>query len=245
MWNLWHGCHKVSEGCAHCYVYRGDAKYDRDASKVFKTHQFKVPVMRMRNGDYKHPGGTLFWTCFTSDFLFEGADEWRSEAWKMIGQRPDCHFLFLTKRIDRFMVNLPADWGDGYDNVTVGCTCENQHRVDSRLPDFKDLPIKHKLIIHEPLLGEIDVSRYLDDSIQEVVVGGESGPSARKCDYSWVQKIRQQCVEAGVSFTFKQTGANFVKDGRTYMIPRKLQHAQAKKAGIDFHARHPGFLRRD
>lgn len=26
MWNLWHGCHKLSAGCKHCYVYRGDAR---------------------------------------------------------------------------------------------------------------------------------------------------------------------------------------------------------------------------
>lgn len=24
MWNLWHGCHKISERCQHCYVYRRD-----------------------------------------------------------------------------------------------------------------------------------------------------------------------------------------------------------------------------
>ena len=23
-WNLWHGCHKCSPGCWHCYVYRRD-----------------------------------------------------------------------------------------------------------------------------------------------------------------------------------------------------------------------------
>ena len=32
MWNLWHGCHKLSEGCRHCYVYRTDGKYGKDSS---------------------------------------------------------------------------------------------------------------------------------------------------------------------------------------------------------------------
>jgi protein gp37 len=53
-------------------------------------------------------------------------DPWRDECWAMIRQRPDLHFIFLTKRIDRFVQCIPDDWGEGYDNVTVGCTVENQ-----------------------------------------------------------------------------------------------------------------------
>ena len=40
-------------------------------------------------------------------------------------------------------------------------------------------------------------------------------------------------LEAGVRFTFHQTGARLRKDGRIYRIPRYLQHEQARKAGID------------
>ena len=59
---------------------------------------------------------------------------------------------------------------------------------------------------------------------------------ARPCDYSWVLDIRRQCMEAGVSFWFKQTGARLIKDGRLYRIPRSQQHAQARRAGIDYAA---------
>lgn len=245
MWNLWHGCQKISDGCANCYVYRSDDKHERDASIVYKTQKFSLPVKKKRNGEYSHPAGTLFWTCFTSDFLLDDADEWRKEAWQMIRQRSDCHFLFITKRIDRFLVNLPDDWGDGYDNVTVCCTCENQKQADLRLPVFKSLPVKHKVIIHEPLLSEIDIAKHLDETIEEVVVGGESGNNARPCNYSWVLKIRQDCINAGVSFTFKQTGANFLKDGRSYKIARNLQHVQARKAGINFCGSCKSYLGRD
>ena len=48
------------------------------------------------------------------------------------------------------------DWGMGYENVTVCCTMENQRRADERLPMFLELPIRHKQIICEPLLGPID-----------------------------------------------------------------------------------------
>ena len=55
----------------------------------------------------------------------EEADAWRLECWQMIRERSDLHFLFLTKRIDRFMDCVPDDWNDGYENVSVGCTVEN------------------------------------------------------------------------------------------------------------------------
>lgn len=245
MWNLWHGCHKISPGCLNCYVYRADGRHERDASVVYKTASFDLPVKKKRGGDFKHPAGTLFWTCFTSDFLLEDADEWRIAAWQMIKQRADCHFLFITKRIDRFLVNLPGDWGDGYENVTVCCTCENQQQVDLRLPVFKIMPVRHKVIIHEPLLSAIDITAHLDASIEEVVVGGESGPEARVCNYDWVLNIRQQCIAAGVSFTFKQTGARFMKDRKLYRIARNLQHEQARKAGINFSGRNRSYLDRD
>ncbi|WP_054742129.1 hypothetical protein [Cellulosilyticum ruminicola] len=48
--------------------------------------------------------------CFQSDFLIEEADEWRKEGRQMIKQRSECTFLFLTKRIDRFMQCIPEDW---------------------------------------------------------------------------------------------------------------------------------------
>ena len=69
-----------------------------------------------------------------------------------------------------------------------------------------------------------------------VVAWAAAGDVDRGQDYDWVLDLRRQCVEAGVSFRFKQTGAIFKKDGRYYYVPRKLQHVQAKKAGIDYFA---------
>ena len=165
----------------------------------------------------------------------------------MIRQRPDLHFYIVTKRPERFCVNLPNDWGEGYDNVTVACTVENQRRADERLPLFRELPIRHKAIICEPLLGPIDFRGWLAPSAyatspinrdaqrcEQVTVGGESGREARVCDFDWVLRIRQQCVDANVPFHFKQTGANFRKEGREYHIPRRLQMEQARKADIGF-----------
>ena len=233
-WNPWHGCHKYSQGCAHCYVYRMDEKYQRDASLVRKTGDFNLPVRKSKKtGDYQLPPGSMVWTCFTSDFFLEDADPWRPEAWAIIRERRDCRFLFITKRILRFYECIPPDWGNGYENVHICCTMENQLAVDERLPFFRQLPIRYKSVICEPLLGPLQLQPHLGPWAQEVLVGGESGLEARPCDYAWVLQIREQCIQSHVSFTFRQTGYRLVKDGICYLVPRKYQHAQARKAGID------------
>ncbi|MEA4913321.1 MAG: DUF5131 family protein [Christensenella sp.] len=232
-WNPWHGCHKTSAGCAHCYVYRMDDKHGKDASIVTKTSGFYLPIAHARDGSYKVPPGSQIATCFTSDFLLEDADAWRGEAWRMMRERSDCEFFFITKRMTRFLQCIPEDWGEGYPNVTICCTVENQAKVDERLPIFHDAPIARKLIVCEPLLERLDLSAYLGDWVDSVSVGGESGNEARVCDYDWVLEIRRQCMEANVPFCFRQTGANFVKDGRHYQIKRSLQHSQARKANIN------------
>ena len=210
-----------------------DGRHQKDASVVQKTNAFYLPISHARDGSYKIPPGSLIGTCFTSDFLLEDADAWRGEAWRMIRERSDCYFLFITKRITRFASCIPEDWGEGYKNLTICCTVENQAKVDERLPVFREAKIAHKIIVCEPLLERLDLSPYLGDWVDSVSVGGESGEQARTCDYDWVLEIRAQCMAANVPFHFRQTGANFVKDGKRYRIPRKLQHAQARKANIN------------
>lgn len=232
-WRPWHGCHKCSPGCLNCYVYRGDARYGRDASQVYRTGEFDLPVRGRRDGTPRLSPGETVYTCLTSDFFLEEADEWRPRAWRMIRSRPDLMFFIITKRIERFEVGLPEDWGAGYGNVTLAATCENQQKADERLPILCELPLFHREIICEPLLEAISLDRYLCDRIEGVTVGGESGPNARLCRYDWVLDIARACRAAGVPFHFKQTGARFEKDGRLYHIPRREQHDQARRAGID------------
>ncbi len=234
IWNPWHGCQKLSTGCKHCYVYRGDAKRNVDSTQVTRTKNFDLPLHKKRNGEYKAPAGTLLYTCFTSDFFLEEADAWRTEAWDMIRERSDLNFLIITKRIDRFAACTPADWGEGYPNVTICCTIENQDRADYRMPIYKAAPIQHKILICEPLLERIDLTAYgIGAWVEQVVVGGESGKEARPCDFEWVMELHHLCKQQHVSFWFKQTGARFVKDGVLYHINRALQHAQARKASIN------------
>lgn len=100
--------------------------------------------------------------------------------------------------------------------------------------DFRDAPIRHKFLACEPLLERLDLAPHLGPWVEQVIAGGESGNAARPCDYAWLLALRAQCVAAGIAFRFKQTGANFIKDSRHYRIERRFQHAQARRAGIDF-----------
>lgn len=235
-WNPWHGCTKISPGCKYCYVYRQDEMYGADISSSLcrKTGNFNLPLKKKRDGSFKIPEGRIVFTCFTSDFLLEDADPWRGECWEMMRIRQDLMFYFFTKRIDRLEKCLPREWGEGFDNVIIGCTVENRAMADYRLPIFKSLPIKHKSIIVAPMLEHMDISAYIDEEIEEVSVSGESGADARPCNYEWVLDIRRQCIEKNVPFRFHQTGAHFIKDGKMYYVKRKYQLSQAAKAGINF-----------
>lgn len=232
-WDPWRGCHRYSEGCRFCYIHKGDSKRGIDTNLIVKTERFYAPIARNKAGEYKIKSGQMVFLCFSTDFLVEDADQWRDECWQMIRERSDVHFLFLTKRIERFLECIPKDWNEGYENVTVGCTVENQDRADYRLSIFKELPIKHKNIICQPMIGPIDLSAYLD-GVELVVAGGESDQNARPMDYRWVLSLREQCMAKGVNFQFRQCGTHFIKDGKSYTLSTRDLCSQARKANIDY-----------
>lgn len=238
MWNPWRGCHRYSEGCQHCYIHKGDAKRGIDTNLIVKAQKQPAISERYKKGDkageYKVKSGETVYLCFSSDFLLPEADEWRSECWALMRERSDLHFVFLTKRIERLADCLPKDWGEGYDNVTVGCTVENQRNADYRLGIFDCLPIKHKSIICQPLLEEINIEQHLL-GVELVMVGGEQDRFARPFHYAWVLALREQCLRHKISFNFRQCGSNFIKDGINYRLSPQILFSQARKADIDIH----------
>ncbi|MDE7418605.1 MAG: phage Gp37/Gp68 family protein [Muribaculaceae bacterium] len=234
IWNPWHGCHKISEGCDHCYMYFLDSKRGVNTSIVTKTANFNLPIQRDRKGYYRLKSGMQIYVCLSTDFFVEEADKWRQEIWKMIRQRPDIAFRILTKRAHRIKECLPDDWGDGYPNVMLSVTCENQKRADERLPILLSIPARHKGFMAAPFIGKIDASEYLSSGqIEEVLCGGENYDGARVCRYDWVESLSRQCLENEVTFNFIETGTVFEKDGKTYQIPSKrTQSLQAFKSGL-------------
>ncbi|MDE6562322.1 MAG: phage Gp37/Gp68 family protein [Muribaculaceae bacterium] len=248
IWNPWHGCHKISEGCDHCYMYFLDSKRGVDTSVVTKTANFNLPVQRDRKGNFKLKSGMQIYVCLSTDFFVEEADKWRQEIWHIIRQRSDIAFRILTKRAHRIKECLPDDWGEGYPNVMLSVTCENQRRADERLPILLSIPARHKGFMAAPFIGEIDAAKYLvTGQIEEVLCGGENYDGARVCRYEWVESLAKQCIEHEVTFNFIETGTVFEKDGKTYRIPSKrIQSTQAYKSGLSksfgkpkFELKHP------
>ena len=229
-WEPWTGCYPLSDGCKYCYFYGPHAKrYGQDT--IRKTDKFDWPVRTNPKGEYNIKGDKILATCFATDFFLPEADEWRGEAWAMIKQRPDIEFLILTKRIDRFEASLPPDWGEGYGNVNLGCTIENQETADYRMPLFLSYPIKRRFAACSPLLGPINLRPYLG-ALEHVTVAGEAGREARVCDYEWVLDIREQCVNAGATFWFKSTGSRFRRGGTVETINPYKQGGLAKELDI-------------
>lgn len=239
IWNPWHGCHKVSEGCEHCYMYFLDSKRGIDTSHVFRTANFRMPILRKRDGSFKIPSGMTLYVGLSTDFFVEEADPWRDEVWRMIKQRPDVFFRLLTKRPQRFAECLPLDWGNGYENVMLSVTTENQKRADERLPILLGTPAKHRGFMAAPYLSPIDAAHYLATGlIEEVLCGGENYDGARPCHYEWVKCLGAQCRLYDVTFNFIETGTSFVKEGKTYHIPSKrIQSQQAFYSGLSYQGR--------
>ena len=52
-WNPWHGCHKISAGCEHCYVYRMDERHGKETGVVTRLKDFDKVLHKNRKGEYK------------------------------------------------------------------------------------------------------------------------------------------------------------------------------------------------
>lgn len=239
-WNPWHGCHKCSEGCQNCYAYFLDKRYGRDTNEVVKNKSnFNFPIKKDRNGHYKLDCGSFVRVCMTSDFFLEEADAWRAEAWSFIRQRPDITFSLLTKRAQRIKMCLPADWGEGWDNVTFSVSCENQNRLNERMPYLLDVPCKHRWVSLKPFIGEIEIEEYLNSGqIETVLAGGENYLGMRPLHQEWVEKVCDACKKNRVQFIFGQTGNVYIKDGKEYKIHNRTeQMVQALKSGLNYPAK--------
>ncbi|MBS1362607.1 MAG: DUF5131 family protein [Bacilli bacterium] len=237
IWNPWHGCIKKSEGCENCYMYYLDYKHGKNGSNIYKSNNnFYYPIKKKLNGEYQIKSGELIRVCMTSDFFLEEADEWRFEAWQLIASRKDVKFYILTKRPERIMDNLPSDWNEGYENVILNVTCENQRRVEDRMPIFMKVPAKHKGVMVAPFIGEVSLLKYLNlGNIEQVICGGENYNGSRICNFEWVKKLANECKEASVNFSFIETGTYFVKDKKLYIINnKKTQSIMAYKANLNF-----------
>lgn len=236
IWNPWHGCKKISEGCKYCYMMYNDQKRGLDGTIIYKTKGFYYPLEKDRYGQYKIKSGEIIRVCMNSDFFLEEADKWRDEVWQIIKQRSDVIFYILTKRANRIRDCLPLDWNKGYDNVFLNVTCENQRQADLRLPILMHIPAKHKGIMCAPLIGPIDFKDYLDQmQVDQIVVGGENYGSLRCNHHEWVESLFNQAKAKDIKFCFIETGTYYKKDHQIYrIISKQKQSKQAYKSKLQY-----------
>ena len=101
IWNPWHGCKRISEGCENCYMYYLDSLRGKDGAEIYKVkNNFDYPLHKDRNGNYKIKSGEYIRVCMTSDFFLKEADCWREEVWKIIKKRSDVIFGSVTTMVD-------------------------------------------------------------------------------------------------------------------------------------------------
>ena len=204
-WNPWQGCLKVSPGCKYCYMYRDKKRYGQNPKAVVrsKAPTFYAPLTKLR--------GPLVFTCSWSDFFIAEADSWRSDAWDVIRQTPHLTYQILTKRPERITDNLPFDWGNGWSNVWLGVSVENNEQR-WRMDILRNIPATIRFVSAEPLLEAVELDL---ESFGWVISGGESGigDKWRPAEIEWFLNIRNQCIAANVPFFHKQHGGNKRIDG--------------------------------
>ena len=247
IWNPWHGCSKVSEGCKNCYMMYLDKIHNNNFKGVFKTTSFNYPLKKNRDGSYKVKSGELIRVCMNSDFFIEEADSYRDEAWKIIKERSDVKFFLLTKRPERIEKCLPSDWGDGYENVFLNVTTENQKRADERIPILFEIKAKHKGIMIAPILEYVNFKSYLKEGIiEQVICGGENYEGNRPCNFDWIKQIANDIKPHNITFAFIETGTTFIKDNKTYIIKNKaIQAKMAYRSNVSFKGKDINFILKD
>ncbi|MBF6138281.1 phage Gp37/Gp68 family protein [Nocardia otitidiscaviarum] len=97
-------------------------------------------------------------------------------------------------------------------NVWVGVSAEDQRWAEIRIPTLIDTPAAVRFVSCEPLLGAVDLRRWMP-GLDWVIVGGESGPHARPMRPEWARSLRDQCTDTAgeVQFFFKQWGGRTPK----------------------------------
>ncbi len=131
-------------------------------------------------------------------------DSQRARLWELISATPSLDWLLLTKRPQKIAALVP--WQKTWpQNVWIGATVEHQRLAASRIEALLSAPAAVHFLSCEPLLSSLDLRPWLD-RLDWIIAGGESGAHARQADPAWFRSLRDQCVEAGIAFYFKQWG---------------------------------------
>jgi len=201
-WNPVTGCTKVSPGCDHCYAetfaerWRGTRNhpYEHGFDLQLRPERLSQPL------SWKRPA-RIFVNSMGDLFHADVPEEYIREVFKVMIAADHHIFQVLTKRaerMERLMRRIPTA-----PNIWLGVSLESPQYY-SRIRHLSRIDSAVRFLSCEPLLAEL---RELPlGGIDWVIVGGESGPGARPIEERWATEIRDQCLNAGVAFFFKQWG---------------------------------------
>jgi protein gp37 len=218
-WNPITGCSKYSAGCKNCYAEimahrlhaMGLEKYKNGFSVTMHKDVLNEPL------SWQKP--CSIFVCSMSDIFHEKVPfKFVNQIMDIIKKTPQHNYQLLTKRADRMAeyfqkAEIPL-------NVWLGVTVENT-QAKQRIDILRELSAPIKFLSCEPLLedlGELNLK-----NIDWVIVGGESGLSARIIKKEWVESIKEQTENQKTDFFFKQWGT-WGSDGI-----KRSKHANGKK----------------
>lgn len=207
--NPWWGCTKVSDGCKFCYAHTIANRFGHEiwgpgtTRRTFGENHWREPLRWNRKAAENGERLRVFCASMADVFDPEAPAEERERLWELIRETPHLDWQILTKRPHLIAQDLPPDWDDGYPNVWLGTSVEDE-RVLNRIESLTAVPAGVHFLSLEPLIGPL--SHLPLDGIEWAIVGGESGPGARPMKFEWVEEIRLQCETADVPFFFKQWG---------------------------------------
>jgi len=210
-WNPTSGCTKISSGCKNCYAERMSKRLQAMGVDKYKDG-FKLrmhPEVLSEPYSWRNPR-TVFVNSMSDLFHENMPFDFIEKVFKVMNENPIHTFQVLTKRAD--LLSQYSDRLKWTKNIWMGVTVENQDNI-SRIDFLRNVKANVRFLSIEPLLGRIENLNL--ENIEWVIVGGESGPGARRMDESWVLEIKEQCINQSTPFFFKQWGGtNKKKNGR-------------------------------
>ena len=235
-WNPVTGCTKLSAGCDHCYAERWSERFRGVEGHPFESG-FDLTLRPSRVGQplewrrsrmiFVNSMSDLFHKRIPVPFIAKVFDTMERADWHV--------FQVLTKRssLMRRFVNNRFAASPVPRHIWLGVSVENRQTL-SRLEHLRKTRASVRFVSFEPLLEDledVDLS-----GVHWAIVGGESGPGARRMELPWVRSLREQCAEQGVAFFFKQWGGVQKKragrelDGRTWdAMPAGFEHLVEKR----------------
>lgn len=225
-WNPIAGCSIVSPGCTNCYAMRmaarlqcmGHTKYRGTTRKSGGRHVWTGRINVDRSTLHAPPKWRQPRRVFVnsmSDLFHERVPvEFIEAVWSVMAEADWHQYQILSKRPERMLDVLNTPEFEPLPHVWLGTSIEDSdHKF--RLDSLRRVSASIRFLSIEPLLGPVG---KLDlRGIHWVIVGGESGPKARRLDRRWVDEVYEQCRRQDVPFFFKQWGGtNKKSSGREY-----------------------------